>query len=397
MTRRIGQVLTLVVFFGLFLGLGVWGHELPDRNGSGLEARKLQQRPTTRLKAIVSGNLAKDWDTYLSDQFPERDLWVRGYMAFNLRGLGKVAMNEAVVGRGRQLLWDLSKKPTLTPEQLEKEVTLSTRQFKKLQDLVESYGGEFLYVGHPTTQSYMRAAYPVGFEFPATFDQQQDALFASMEENGIPHVDMGPIFDEHRDEKLFFRTDHHFNARAAYYVYDEIVRRTGQEPLAWGTDFRVTTLQPPFVGSMNRKLGLAMPFDETIDYVELARPIPYEKMLGGKVDNRITYLPEPGEPNSYKIYMDGDHPHVVIKTNRPELPSILFFGDSFTNAVEPMLWANYDETRIVDMRYYKASLYNYITIHKPDYVVTLVRDELCLWRRGNGRFDGLDKAKGATE
>ena len=83
--------------------------------------------------------------------------------------------------------------------------------------------------------------------------------------------------------------------------------------------------------------------------------------------------------------MGGDIGETIIDTNRPELPDILIFGDSFTNPLETLLWYSFNRMYSLDLRYYNAkSLREYIDMYKPD-VVICVRDEtVYLSTDGNG-------------
>ena len=83
--------------------------------------------------------------------------------------------------------------------------------------------------------------------------------------------------------------------------------------------------------------------------------------------------------------MGGDVGETVIDTDRPELPSLLLWGDSYSNAMETLLWASFDEARYLDYRYFDgASLSEYIERYKPD-VVACIRDDLSILNSdGNG-------------
>ena len=83
--------------------------------------------------------------------------------------------------------------------------------------------------------------------------------------------------------------------------------------------------------------------------------------------------------------MGGDIGESVITTNRPKLPNILIYGDSFTNPLETLLWTQANELRSIDFRYYtQCTLKDYIAEHKPD-IVICVRDEtVFLSEAGNG-------------
>ena len=87
------------------------------------------------------------------------------------------------------------------------------------------------------------------------------------------------------------------------------------------------------------------------------------------------------------LYMGGDIAETVIRTDRPELPNALIFGDSFTNPVECLAYYSFNELRSVDLRHYTVqSLSDYIAAYQPD-VVLCVRDyQSLLLREFNGDF-----------
>lgn len=90
---------------------------------------------------------------------------------------------------------------------------------------------------------------------------------------------------------------------------------------------------------------------------------------------------------TYEIYMGGDIAETVIQTNRPELPNILIFGDSFANTMETIIWASFNETRTLDLRYYTSqSLSDYIEAFQPDIVVCIRDDSVFLDFTGNGNL-----------
>lgn len=88
---------------------------------------------------------------------------------------------------------------------------------------------------------------------------------------------------------------------------------------------------------------------------------------------------------TYSLYMGGDYANTVIDTGREELPSILIYGDSFTNAVECIAYLSFDEMHSLDLRYYKEmSLDEYIQTVQPDIVVCIRDYEELLIRTQNG-------------
>ena len=77
----------------------------------------------------------------------------------------------------------------------------------------------------------------------------------------------------------------------------------------------------------------------------------------------------------YLVYMGGDKGETILRTDRPELPKVLIFGDSFTNALETLLYPSFDEMRSLDLRHYNSkTLWDYIEDYQPDIVLD-IRDD----------------------
>ena len=108
--------------------------------------------------------------------------------------------------------------------------------------------------------------------------------------------------------------------------------------------------------------------------------VPFPRSDGGEESRSSVYaLPyNPWDQLTYNLYMGGDLTESFIDTHRPELPSVLIYGDSFTNAMECVLYLSFGKMYSLDMRHYEGmSLTDYIQMVKPD-VVLCVRDTYTL-------------------
>ena len=105
---------------------------------------------------------------------------------------------------------------------------------------------------------------------------------------------------------------------------------------------------------------------------------------GAAVPATLYTLPEEGSVVDYNIYMGGDIAETVLQTDRPELPDLLIFGDSFTNPLETLLYTGFNETRCLDLRYYQGSLLDYVRTYQPDVVLCVRDDTAYLSPEGNG-------------
>ncbi len=213
-----------------------------------------------------------------------------------------------------------------------------------------------------------------------------------MEARGVPFLDMYKVYEaEGFPKEYYYETDHHYTMRGAYAAYEALMGKLSQESgyelkTYKKEDYNWTTIPNRFLGSANRKLyGLK----ETADTLEIAEgpEIPFQRYDNGQpVEATVYSVPEQEwEPATYSVYMNGDIGETAIQTNRPELPSALIYGDSFTNPLESLLWQSFDETRSLDFRYYdEKTLTEYLDEYKPEIVICIRDETVYLSPEGNG-------------
>ena len=156
-----------------------------------------------------------------------------------------------------------------------------------------------------------------------------------------------------------------------------------------GTDIQFTTLPNPYMGSRTRKLMGLRGNDEHLWMGTFSPDIPFTRRdNGAETASAVYQLPSDHEtPLLYSFYMGGDIAETVLSTNRPDKPTGLIFGDSFTNAVECLAYYSFDELRNIDLRHYRnMTLSEYVEQYQPD-VVLCIRDyESLLNRDANGNL-----------
>ena len=73
---------------------------LPDKDVSEWERRKLQQMPEISISSLSSGSFMRDFETYLTDQFPLRDSFRTLKAKFHFDILGQKDNNDIYVING---------------------------------------------------------------------------------------------------------------------------------------------------------------------------------------------------------------------------------------------------------------------------------------------------------
>ena len=165
----------------------------------------------------------------------------------------------------------------------------------------------------------------------------------------------------HNSEYLYFKTDHHWTALGAYYVYRSFCETKGIHPHELG-DYKKKKF-PDFLGSFYAYSNQSKALKKNPDTVEAYIPI---------ATNKEKITPREGKPyqydiisdankfssaNKYLAFIGGDQP--LIEINNPKLKddsSCIIIKESYGNAFVPFLVDHYQYVYVVDYRYYTGDV-----------------------------------------
>lgn len=200
---------------------------------------------------------------------------------------------------------------------------------------------------------------PTSAEFYAPKDlylnqtEQIKMVYTGLSERVMP-VNVVKTLDEHSGENIYFRTDHHWTQRGAYYAYKEFMHIKGETPPIL-SDFVRTV--GPFSGSIS-----SFAKDTYAEQVMLNNPETIEKFYpiyytGGAcyLDMYMKKYACPIEPvyyhaDTYLSFIGGDMPLVVFTTGIDNGRKLLILKESFGNAFATWALNNYSEVYVVDVR-----------------------------------------------
>jgi len=353
------------------------------------ENRSLAAFPDITWEALWEGTLGSDLETWYSDHFPGRATLLKADTALQMDVLGRPVVNDMVVTESVLLpKLDFSE---YTEEAYRWTVTDFAEDFGALNGYIESLGGQFIYVGFPEQRVYFEDLYPAYMNNHADEAEAADRVFAeALAEKGVDFLDMRQVYEAAGNPAEYYSiVDHHYNYYGAYAAYRAILDKLAQDgwdlPVLTEDAIEFVELPNPYIGSRNRKLyNLWENQDKAIILSET--PVPFTRYDNGELSEKPLYV-LPAEdylPTTYNLYMGGDFAETVLETNRPELPDALIFGDSFSNALETLLYTAFDETHILDLRHYKEqSLKDYLADYRPDIVICIQNDTFYYTKGGN--------------
>lgn len=356
------------------------------------ENRNLSAFPRVAWAGVLSGEWETNMDTYLSEHAAGRTTLLKINTKMNMDILKQPLVNEVVITE-KYLLpeiadWkeDVSSIPT--------KVTEMAENLLQLKNLVQSYGGTYYYVAVPCQYVCHQEDYPDYMNNRAAYTEMSVSMLSdTLGRKGVNFIDMGQIFSQLGwPDEVTSSVDNHFGIYGAYFTYLEIMEHISKDTeyqlktLLQG-DYITETLPNHYLGSRMRKLMDLWPSEEKLSVLLPVEEIPFLRYENGvAVEAKVYNRPQTSTENvTYNLYMGGDHPFTEIDTQRPELPSILIYGDSFTNAVECIIYSGFNKMYSLDMRYYDdMSLGEFIELYKPE-VVVCVRDyEALLSTASNG-------------
>lgn len=197
-----------------------------------------------------------------------------------------------------------------------------------------------------------------------------DNLFGSYTENIIA-VDPYYSIMQHRNEYLYFSTDHHWTADGAYLAYCSFAEKAGITPLS-NDDMEKKSIEG-FVGSLSNMISAPelSGVSDTVYYYTFKNYVSatqYDENAENPVESILLHEYAEGS-NAYGVFLGGDFPLIVSKNEAGNGKKIAVVKESYGNAFAPFIAATYSETHIIDSRYFSKNLNTYLEENQIDTVI----------------------------
>ena len=214
----------------------------------------------------------------------------------------------------------------------------------------------------------------------------QKETLAYLESRYDERVKSIPIVDElvaHRDEYLYFYSDHHWTERGAYYAYEAFCKAKGIQPV---------TLEQRTFQDLGEFRGT---YYDTIASVGDVRPDTVEAFLPNGTNEATVH--EYGDeytiaivdttaadwdpPYKYSAFIQGDQ--ILETIHNPALSdgsSCLVVKDSYGCAFAPLLVDSYEYLHIIDFRYTDENICDYVKKNNIQDVIFLTGMKIGLTR-----------------
>ena len=347
------------IMTGLFclvlLGCSIWGIVAPDRLYSENEKRMLAKFPSMAIERILNGKFSDEIETYMADQFPERDAWVT-IKTVKEYVLGKRDSGGVYFAKDGYLI---EKHDSFS----DKSITARIMYLQGVKAVTDAYNIELRVMLVPTAGEILKSKLPL---FATTADQFE--VVDTVRSAGFTMIDVADILREHANEYIFYKTDHHWTSLGAYYAYAEYMKAVGRTPHSLD-EFKKEVLSEDFRGTTFNKVNYPFaPFDvieayyisdnhkvcynDSLDYAESMYSREYLKSA-----------------DKYAVFLNSNQASTRIEgsgTGR-----ILIIKDSYANCFAQFLPEDYEEVHMIDPRFFTGDLQEYIENHGITEVLVL--------------------------
>lgn len=345
-TKKQTNAAILTVLFCLFLtGFLAAFCVTPKISYSEKEKKVLATMPKFTWSSLSDGSFFAGIDTYLSDQFPLREMWI-----------GAAAYGQLITGRNGANGIYQGKDGYLIPVPFERKESQLQKNCLILRKFCAGAQANCYLMPVPST------GYVMDGKLPATHaDYRDDWVYdtaSAMLDGYVSLVDLRqPLRDAAKQEQIFYRTDHHWTSAGAFTAYRSFLAAALPAATTEKEAYNIETI-PGFYGTSYAKSGLWM---NRPDAIELWRHKTLQRLTVETIDDDIGTiqtgdslfdLQYADQGDKYPVFLGGNHSYVKISNpDAATKEKILLVKDSFANSFAPFLAEQYSEVYLVDLRY----------------------------------------------
>lgn len=341
--RRLHMSMSMAII--AVIGILVIGNVIKgDATTSEKENRTLASKPDFTLNNVANGSYMTDYETYQSDQFVFRDLWMS--LKTGLDSLtGKNCSNGIYKGKDGYLIADA----TVPNEQyLQKNI-------QAINTLADSGTATVYTMIVPNAVSIISDKLPANAPVHSQ-DGDLTTFRASLSAN-VHDIDVKASLLAHNQEEIYYHTDHHWTTTGAYYGFLDLAQVLGIDTTT--INYQTYKIASDFSGTMASTSGYSgkkdtievyVPKENTPEYV-----LEYVEEQEKKASVYNTEMLE--TKDKYAVFLGGNSPIIRINTTAETERKIMIIKDSYANCLIPFLTPYFKEIVVVDPRYYYGNIY----------------------------------------
>ena len=358
---RIFKRLPGVIFMVLLLGLAGKEALSHQRTYSPVEKRELQTRPEISITKVLDGRFQKKYESYLRDQFPGRDHWVSFQTDMELF-MGKNEIHNVYIGKNHYLLEHYTEKE-FDPQQISKNLQALEKFVGKAKQNADVH-----VMMVPTKSWILREKLPA---FAPHYKEQRfyDALQQKLEKEDVL-ISVEPVLDAHKEEEIYYRTDHHWTTLGVWYAYEQYTKAVGGDLQRAQGKKKFRCISKDFYGTTYAKINYARQADK-IEIYEPADKLRVVYNMGEKKTKTLYDVSFLKTADQYSVFTGGNQAVLEITGGIKNGKTLLLIKDSFANSILPFLAEDYEKLVVVDLRQLNVSGDRLLEMFSPTDILIL--------------------------
>ena len=365
--RALGRYPVLILFTAFFAGVFLLDGITPDRRISELENTTLTQRPAVTAQILTARGLNdffNSYSQYTKDQIPGRDAWIGLQSFVETTLLQKTQSGGVLLGAGGQMF-------DRTYGLVSSEERTLPRNIAAVGALAARWPGKVYAMVAPAASAIYPERVPAGAPLLGEEDYIAQ-IQAAVEAGGGTFIPLEEALSAHKDEYIYYRTDHHWTTLGAYYAYSRLCGELGLTP--FDLDAHTAVEVPDFYGTFYSRARTWNAQPDTLTYYDLDNPLTIYTVTGPGMpaEGEVTGLYDLEKLEVYDKYAAFLHGNNGLsRVEGDGEGSILVVKDSYANSLVPFLTANYAAVDVVDLRNYNYGLDALIEANGYDAILLL--------------------------
>lgn len=363
------HVLFVGMTMALLLGSSVYMKLTPDHTYSSAERRLLQKRPKFTKKTVLRGKFQSKYEVYLSEQFPGREQLVTLQTKVS-RMLGNKDANGVYFGADDYLL-EQYREQDFDWAQVEENIS-RTAEF-----LQEYPNARVMFV--PAKSSMLSNKLPM---FAELSGEQRFFEMAGRMISDSQRIFVDEVLNEHKDEYIYYRTDHHWTTHGAYYAYEIWADHMGL-PAVPKDRYDITDVSDSFLGTTFAKVRTGGRADTISLYEQKDGPaFSLDYNMGEFQSDSFYDMSMIDSDDPYGVFFGGNQAFIDIRRDAEEKEqdkdagknkekTLLIIKDSFGNCFAPLAAGHYARTIVVDLRHVNIPVSKLLSVYPADDILIL--------------------------
>lgn len=360
------KIITIALFMIILCGVGLFTVLNGGKKYSVFEKRELAPFPKTNVKTVTKAKFQSGLDNFLNDHVVFRDQCIYTTTMVD-KMMGRAEKAGVYFGKDGYLI---EKPIKAKPKKIKENVDYLSTFVNMASESMGSKNVKVVLI--PNKESVLTDKMPKYAPVSDDSTKMKAMLWESLKDkNQI--VDLTKSLKKHKDEYIYYKTDHHWTSLGAKYGYEAMMDAMGEKKLK-GEKSKVIT--DDFYGTTYNKIHYA-PENDLITKYDIKTAEDSEVQCDDDADiTDIYYEMALKKEDKYEYFMGGNYGVLNIHTGCTNGKTLLLIKDSFANCIVPFLTNNYENIVMVDPRYLGSSIMDTLAdIPKIDTMIVLFNEE----------------------